>query len=230
MSQTQILPLYWYKTRRIPKNLTIPWHTCLGMITEYDEEGCYNGTVDDLKIASLWENKSYNKIRLANKITIYGNNKNTTEQLVTVANTHPDVWNNTEKTINILKSDYLQVPLRENADVEKLLKKVYPLGDSAWQVVNDAFNKLHEWGKMDWSTKPTPSGFPVFVVWKTVTDRETELPQRKGQPVIDICGLNQLTQPDSYSLPLQSDITAAIRGCDYISNRWLRLVFLPVAC
>ena len=40
----------------------------------------------------------------------------------------------------------------------------------------------------------------------------------KGRLVIDIRGLNKITETDSYSMPLQSDITAAVAGYPYIST------------
>ncbi len=78
------------------KNLDISWHTHLSIITEYNKEKCYNSTVNDLKIVSLQENKPYNEIQLANKITIYKNNKNIIKQLAVVTNIYLNVWHDTK--------------------------------------------------------------------------------------------------------------------------------------
>jgi hypothetical protein len=50
------------------------------------------------------------------------------------------------------------------------------------------------------------------VVW-----RDT-LHGRKGRAVIDIRGLNEITDNDNYSLPLQSDIIASVASFPYIST------------
>jgi len=42
---------------------------------------------------------------------------------------------------------------------------------------------MHKSGKLSWTTKPTPYGFPVFVVWRTVNG------EKKGRVVTDIAGL-----------------------------------------
>ena len=61
------------------------------------------------------------------------------------------------------------------------------------------------------TTGPTSHGFPVFVVWRTVNG------VRKGRVVVDIRGLNKITKPDAYPMPLQSDIASAVQGCKFIS-------------
>jgi len=83
--------------------------------------------------------------------------------------------------------------------------KVYPLGTKDRKVVDKTFNKLHEQDRMSWTTTSTPFSYPVFVVWKTLP-----LGERKGRAVVDIRRLNQISQTDSYPLPLQTDIIAAV--------------------
>ena len=65
---------------------------------------------------------------------------------------------------------------------------------------------------MSWTSEPTPFSYPVFVVWKTMPNGK-----RKGRVVVDLRGLNQLAQTDVYPIPLQSDIIAAVQGCQYIT-------------
>jgi hypothetical protein len=90
--------------------------------------------------------------------------------------------------------------------------KVYLLSIKDKKVVDKTFNKLHEQDRMSWTTTSTPFSYPVFVVWKTLPSRE-----QKGRAVVDIRGLNQISQTDSYPLPLQTDIIAAVQGCKYIT-------------
>src|SRR5277367_4270291 len=90
--------------------------------------------------------------------------------------------------------------------------RIYPLGIEDKRVVDKTFDKLHEQGRMSWSTTSTPFSYPVFVVWRTLPSGE-----RKGRAVVDIRGLNQVTRTDVYPLPLQSDVIAVAQGCKYIT-------------
>ena len=113
----------------------------------------------------------------------------------------------------------MTIPLLPGAQLEAA--KVYPLGLKDREVVDKEFDQLHEEEKMDWTTKPTPHGHPVFVVWSTVDGHSVEgpsQPQREGTVVVDIRLLNRVTKTDSYPMPLQTDITSAVRGCPYIST------------
>lgn len=94
--------------------------------------------------------------------------------------------------------------------------RVYPLGTKDKQVVDEVFDKLHTQGRLSWTdsvgTGSTPFSYPVFVVWKTLSDE-----RRQGRPVVDIRGLNKLAQNDVHPVPLQSDIITFVRGYRYIS-------------
>ena len=68
---------------------------------------------------------------------------------------------------------------------------------------------------MSW-TEPTPYVYPVVVVWQTVHSAGKE-PIRKGRVVVDIRGLNKITEPDSYPMLLQGDVTSLVQGCRFIS-------------
>ncbi len=92
------------------------------------------------------------------------------------------------------------------------MAKVYPLSKKSKMVLDNTFDKLHEQGRLPWTTESTPFSFPVFVVWKTMPDGK-----RKGRVVVDIRGLNAMTRPDVYALPLQSEMISAVKDCKYIS-------------
>lgn len=64
---------------------------------------------------------------------------------------------------------------------------------------------------MIWSNRATSFGFPVFVIWRTLTDDT-----RKPRVVVDVRGLNVLSIPDSYPLPRQDDILNFVRGAKFI--------------
>lgn len=83
-------------------------------------------------------------------------------------------------------------------------------------MVDKEFDKMQAQGKMSWTQQPTPFGYPVFVVWRDILKgKETT---RKGRVVVDIRGLNKITQTDAYPMPLQTEITAAVQGSKFIST------------
>lgn len=107
----------------------------------------------------------------------------------------------------------MRIPLK--ADWEQntpKTAKVYPLGRDVKEVVDKTFDKLHEQGRLSWTTESTPFSYPVFVVWKAMPDGT-----RKGRAVVDIRGLNSITQADLYPLPLQADLISSIKDCRYIT-------------
>jgi Reverse transcriptase (RNA-dependent DNA polymerase) len=65
---------------------------------------------------------------------------------------------------------------------------------------------------MEGAKNHSPSGYPVFVAWRTVY--EDGKPDRKGRVVVDIRDLNKISVPDIYPTPIQSDILA---GKKYIT-------------
>ena len=143
-------------------------------------------------------------------ITAYGEPE-VQQRLFNTAERYPDVWKADGPTIRIPESDWMTIPLVDNAKLDPA--KVYPLGPRDREVVDKEFDQLHREGRMEWTAQPTPHGYPVFVVWKALENGE-----RKGRVVVDIRGLNRITITDSYPMPLQTDITAAVADCPYIST------------
>ena len=76
------------------------------------------------------------------------------------------------------------------------------------QVIDSTFDELDQQGKLDWTNESTPFSFPCFVVYRGL--------EGKGRVVVDIRGLNAITQPDTDPLPLQSDIILAVHECSFI--------------
>lgn len=60
--------------------------------------------------------------------------------------------------------------------------------------------QAHSSVPLGWTTKATPFGFPVFVVWKTIVDPDGTT-KRKARVVVDIRGLNKVSVKDSYLSP-----------------------------
>ena len=92
--------------------------------------------------------------------------------------------------------------------VSAIKPRVYPLGNDAQQLVDDTFNEMYKQGRLEFTTNPTPFSFLIFVIWKSDSDGK-----KKGCAVVDIRKLNDLVLPDSYPLPLQSEIIANVQGC-----------------
>lgn len=73
-------------------------------------------------------------------------------------------------------------------------------------------DELHQQGKLEWTNKATPYSYPCFVVWKN-----TPLGQ-KGRVVVDLQGLNAITEDNVYPLPLQTYIIERVANYRYIST------------
>lgn len=103
----------------------------------------------------------------------------------------------------------MRVPLKPGWEtkVSPIKPRVYPLGNDARQLIDDTFNEMHTQGRLEFTTRPTPFSFPVFVVRKSGSDGK-----KKGCAVMDIRKLNHLVLPDSYPLPLQSEIITNVQG------------------
>ena len=74
---------------------------------------------------------------------------------------------------------------------------------------------MHVQSRLEWNQESTEYFFSVFVIWQTVYKNEKLI--WKNHTVMNIQDLNQAVISDAYLLSLQSDITAAIAECRYIS-------------
>lgn len=147
---------------------------------------------------------------MPNGITVYGTPE-VASQIASVAEEFPEIWQDQGTTVNIPEEEWMPIPLKSDATAKP--SRVYPVSQKDKDVIDETFNKMHDQGKMEWSSQPTPYSYPVFVVWRQMPDGS-----RKGRVVVDIRGLNKVTESDSYPLPLQSDITSAVAGFPYIST------------
>ena len=145
---------------------------------------------------------------LPSGVTVYEGNP----AIKAVANDFPTLWQE-GSFAKLPEEEWMRIPLK--ADWEKQVPRtarIYPLSTESKQVVDKTFDKLHEQGRLSWTNEATPFSFPVFVVYRTMPDGS-----RKGRAVIDIRGLNAVTQTDVYPLPLQSDLISSVKDCRYIS-------------
>ena len=74
---------------------------------------------------------------------------------------------------------------------------------------------MHAQNKLEWNQELIKYFFSIFVIWQTVYKNEKLI--QKNCVMINIQDFNQAVISNAYSLSLQSDITAAIVECRYIS-------------
>ena len=218
-------------------SINIPMNTRLGTLMEYDADGCYQVDPEAHSVATTHHdsesdagrrreavpllravtkddnNPSKTEMKLPNGITIYGSPKDV-QELAKVMDEIPELWIDKGQA-RIPEEEWMSIPLVDNW--EQKYKpggaKVYPVGAKDRAQIDADFDKLHEQGRMSWSSKATPFSFPCFVVWRTNADGTT-----KGRTVVDIRALNQISVPDAYPVPSQEDILACISGATHIST------------
>lgn len=202
--------------------IVLPRHTRLGTVVDFAADGCYQVSYKSASLATCgWRTSDrYEALNatvidpqlehvLPNGVTIYGG-EDAVSTLGSVVAEYEDVFIDTGATIDIPEEQWMPIHLLPGTKAKS--SKVYPLGQKDREVVDVTFDKLQQQGKLSFTTQPTPYSWPCFVVWR-------DTPQgRKGRVVIDIRGLNAITENDGYPLPLQSDIIALIAGYSYIST------------
>ena len=146
---------------------------------------------------------------LPNGVTVY--NSDGLDSFAKIVEEFPALWQDTGFA-KMPEENWMKIPLKSDWEERVSGKaKVYPLGAKDRELVDKTFDDLHRTGRMSWTNQSTPFSYPCFCVWKSVDG------EKKGRVVIDIRGLNAITQPDAYPLPLQTDIITAVRDCGYIS-------------
>ena len=164
------------------------------------------------QVAALGSESRPRAHALSNGVNIYDRGHESKIGFTKLVERYPKLWKDSG-FVNVPESSWLRIPLRSDWESRVSGKaRVYPLGLKDRKIVDDTFDELHAQDRLSWTTEHTPFSYPVFVVWKDLGDGK-----RKGRVVVDIRGLNQLTVPDAYPLPLQSDMIAAVKDCNFIS-------------
>ncbi|TAQ84474.1 hypothetical protein B7494_g7190 [Chlorociboria aeruginascens] len=124
-----------------------------------------------------------------------------------------DMFNDSQ-CVDLPEEEWMKIELKHNwQEILKNTKaKVYPVGLQDRKTIDAVHDKLHEQGRMVYTTDNSPFSFPIFVVHKALASG-TDV----GRAVADIRDLNLAAIPDTYPLPLQSEIIAMCRGCPFIS-------------
>lgn len=155
-----------------------------------------------------------NQTVLPNGITVYGKGPET-DRLAEVLMSF-NVWGDDGSTARIPEEEWMEVPLKEGWENRLPKPHVYRVSPKDRECIDRTFDPLREAGKLSPATGHTPSAYPVFVVWKTVTDQNGQT-KEKGRVVIDLRGVNKEVVPDLYPIPIQEDIINMVRGCRYIT-------------
>lgn len=108
----------------------------------------------------------------------------------------------------------MTVPLKDDqqARLADIKPRVYLFGVEARALVDKTFNKLQQQGCLVYIQGLTLFNFSIFVIWILRPNRIM-----KGQAVLDIKRLNKLVVSDTYTLILQSNIIASVRGCTHLA-------------
>lgn len=150
------------------------------------------------------------------------------DQILEALNIHPqaeelrerlrplvNVWRPKDGCIKQPVGEYLRIPLVNGWQnkIKSLSPRVYRLSPQDRKVVDETFDALHQEKKMEFvNNEQSPFGWPVFVVYRGSG------PNRKGRVVVDIRGLNAISEPDAYPLPLREEQLAAVEGCQFLST------------
>lgn len=217
----------------------LPKRTRLGKVVEYEAGGCYvvQPDMQDLAhrpakatktsrvkrafAATMAVTAAFNaatapkpEITHATGVTMYDSGHDSISALAEAVEAYPSLWNDTGNVTNIPESEWMEIPLVDNwqEQYKPGQARVYPVGAKDRQVIDEAFDKLHEQGRIEWTSTATPFSFPCFVIWKDTPTGP------KGRVVVDIRALNKITVPDAYPVPSQAEILALLRDATHIST------------
>ena len=201
----------------------------LSVIKKFEEKECYIVSKYDAHLAAEnWNNRSKLKVQTAlqttqcdtfeivisNEITIY-ETKTSQNAIKQVVEIYFALWSNdNDSIVKISENDWMSITLLSDAKISSV--KIYSIESKDKQLIDDMFDKLHEQSRMKYSKHSTSHDYSVFVTWRTIL-RSGQESVRKNRVVVNIRELNKITQTDSYSMSLQTNITSAVTKCDFIS-------------
>ncbi|KAJ9405571.1 hypothetical protein DTO045G8_6601 [Paecilomyces variotii] len=205
---------------------TIPKKTRLGLLHDFDYTSAFLAEPNAGTLASTppatepqtppaQTELSPHEQKLPNGVTVYGVKPSTRARFQKVIMQY-DIWRD-RGFVNVPENEWMTIKVTEDWEKEAVRhRKVYALGPKDREVVDKEFDELHAQNRMQWATNHTPTGHPVFVVWRDVVKNGKII--KKPRVVVDIRGLNKITEPDIYPIPLQDHILAFVAGKPYIST------------
>lgn len=153
------------------------------------------------------------KHKLASGVTLAGSSDEIA-YLEAVVEEFAQLWVNDGTPVDIPMRYWMTVPTKKGAEFPKRVR-AYPMSPDEREITNKTLDKLHDEGKLIWSTGHTPSAFPVFVTYREV-EKDGKI-VRKPRVVVDIRKLNEITEPDVYPVQQQDDLLLRIAGKKHLS-------------
>ena len=141
----------------------------------------------------------------------FDDEKNIVTSLQQVIEFFFNLWKNIDFVI-MNEKNWMRIFFKSDWEIKMSEKaKIYSLRQKDRILIDETFDKLHEFDKLFWITEFISFSYLLFCVWKIdVNDK------RKKRVVIDIRDLNVIIQSNAYSLSLQSNIIQLMTKCDYI--------------
>jgi hypothetical protein len=172
----------------------------VGYAYALDIDGCYRVSNTLGPGAAVHGTLDADETTLPSGIRIFGkpDSENVTE-LTLLCDKKKTLFSDRCTTVDVPPNQHMRIPLIPGWENVKLNIKPYPQTPEERKIIVDLHNKLHRDGKMSWSTQGTHFGCPIFVTWKTITDKDGNV-TRKGRPVVDLRALNDAVVKDSYPL------------------------------
>ena len=149
--------------------------------------------------------------------TVYGGlpkNNGTRRAFANVVNFYFHFWRDSEKVIKMPQNQWMAINTKPGVKINAA--RMYSVGFQDRTVIDKKFDEFHRQNKMQWTKSPTKYEYPVFVIWRTV-HFPGKPPERKKKVVVNIRGLNKITENDAYLMPLQLEIISAVQGANYIT-------------
>lgn len=141
---------------------------------------------------------------------VYAANREQASRFRRICDRFAKVWED-KGPIAVPLDRQMKVPLVDGYQNAKLNSRPYPLSRKDRDFLDKIHDGLHEQGRMEWVNEASVFAHPVSIVKRVVHGEE------KGRAVVDLRALNKHAVPDSYPLPLQSDVMDSIRGKGFLT-------------
>ena len=160
-----------YVKNDLNTSLEISRYAHMSQLVEFEKQDYYQINSKDHVWAinknirvDTFENNSQNK--LANEMNVY-DDFDEVIKLQSLVNEFVILWENTNKTINLFKNEWMTISLSSDWNsihVSRINHKIYSFDERDRFVIDKKFDKLHEKSKMQWFFKFTSFEFSVFIV------------------------------------------------------------------
>jgi hypothetical protein len=121
---------------------------------------------------------------------------------------HPSLFNDGMGCVREPMTDWMRLPVDREYELKLKPRGPYRLSKQGEEAVDENFDELTSYGRLQEVTKPTPWGLQVFVVYKTA----------KKRPVIDMRRLNDGLAGDSYPLPRMESVIEPLQGMKWLGT------------